>query len=141
MAITLNVHGDTQYESVVGERLAKYEQMMKEAIESEAHHHLLSGEKADENGRPIDDDNLLLDDGHHQLVQTNYLLPNSDEITLLQVSAPDKTIDAHPVALLEERKEVDDSSLLHCSMVDVQKDQDFAIAVDPSLIVVKNMEQ
>lgn len=110
---------------------------MKEAIDFEAQH-LLSGEQADENGRPIDDDNLL--DDRQQLVQTNYLLPNSDEITLLQVSAPDKTIDAHPAPQSEERKEVDDSSsLLHCSMVDVQKDQDFAIAVDPSLIVVKNM--
>lgn len=66
------------------------------------------------------------DDIDKPFLQTDYLLPDS----IIESAAPDKTV--------EETKE-DATPLLESSVVDVQRDRHFALTVDPSLILVKNM--
>lgn len=124
MAIRLNVHGNEQYETVVAERVAKYEQHVREelaAAEAEQNNLINQFNNVnDTNGQQKDDDENLLatDTNEVRLYHTNYLLPNSyadGEKDHLNQSAPDKQIG-------DEERKVDhysNHSNLQSSMVDV----------------------
>ena len=154
LIVELNVHGNRQYEVVVMERIAKFEAICLQQHEAnQAEFDIPEVVPVDDiEGEAGEDDNLLMTDGDCQdeFVVTDFLLPNStlDDFNInrygekdniaenssleFPLDAPDKTIE-------ESKEPAEQRPLIEASLVDVQKDSDFAIAVDSSLIIVKNM--